>query len=379
MKRPLQIIAFVSLILFSVVLFFNLITTRVIFNNYKYDNLRSFAYKLNDEFPASFSNDKYIQNVSYKLEENNYKIFITFKSENNIVNVKIDNSVYPLNHYEDNTYYFYFEPIFFSHTTERTYYINTLIKETDLIETNYQFTLYKDIDPSVIENKMKSLVGVSLGRTWGSGIILNKKEIIKKNLFKKEVKLYEYIILTAEHVIRQNLKISIHYNNTYNTYGDVKVLGVYTENSDLAFLKLTTKDSSLVPLNDLQFKSDTPTNYKENDIVFLVGSPMNKVIDFNKVNSGYIVGVNELITLNGEEKLAIKTNASLTGGSSGGGLFNSSGDLIGLHFAGESKTSYSYSIPIEIILQAKDLILDENLEFGSSYTKKASDWMLLFL
>lgn len=361
MNKTNKLLISISFFLFSIVFIIQLLTTRALFNHYIFDNLRSFAYKLNNEFPTTKTTNSYIDTINYKLDDSSsfiYEVTIKLKTNYELEKIKINNSYLPVEKTNDvKVYSFILAPNFFIIETEQTYTIQEFVSVHKTIPIYFNFTIYKDIDFNTILEKEKSIVGVSLGRTWGSGIIIEKNKTTKTNIFGKEKSVYEYLILTAQHVVKRNLKISIHYNNTYNTYGDVKILGVYTDNSDLALLKLTTKDGSLIPLDDQQFINNESIDYNVGDTVFSIGSPMNKKIAFNAVSSGVIINKNEQIMLKEERRLAIKTTATLGSGSSGGALFDKNGNLIGLNFAGDSNNNYGFAVPIEIILQAKNIIL----------------------
>lgn len=56
---------------------------------------------------------------------------------------------------------------------------------------------------------------------------------------------------------------------------------------------------------------------------------------------------------------SFQTNAALGAGSSGGAMFDSAGNLIGIHFAGNEENTVSSEIPMSKVFEAIEAILNE--------------------
>lgn len=332
---------------------------RVILSPHSIDEIKSGFYKSTNQFPQKDNNNEYISSLFYeKIDDNNYEVFINFKSPlKNIIEINLGNVSYEVNKAGKIYYSFYLNiPDFNKPST--SFNLSKITTSEQSYSTTYLFDIYKNLDKNIINDKLNSVVGVSTSNSWGSGIILSKTESIEKDLFRRERKVYNYIIITAEHVIEDSTKIRIHYKNTYNTFNNVKLLKSYP-NYDLSILELITYDGSLKPLNDSQFESLELKEPSVGDQVFLIGSPApGGPIDFNNVKVGQIEAVNHIVDLNGKYFNAIKYDAVLGKGSSGGALFNEDGYLIGLHFAGTDNHTFGFSIPLNSIIDYINEYLD---------------------
>lgn len=242
-------------------------------------------------------------------------------------------------------------------TTVYTQIINHDIEVNDVKTIND----LQDVLTNSIEESIQYCVGVSSknsysiidSTTTGSGVIIGKDNDA-------------YFILTNYHVITTNtgkifdtLKIylgeDIYLDATYvsgNSDKDIAILKVETQ----LMLKVCKITSSKILVGAT---------------CFAVGCPYDMETYFNSVTIGYISGLNRLIeeTSNGEVKNKV-TNvylqhcAPINVGSSGGGLFNLNGELIGINDWKVDDSSMnvegmSFAIPIEVILA----------EFSSYFTE----------
>lgn len=234
---------------------------------------------------------------------------------------------------------------------------------------------HKEINYQIIEQKKQSVVGIrtqksaffNTSSTWGSGIILSKNTIIKSNWF-SEYTMYEYLIVTNSHVVEKGNVYYVYNKNENDEYPKktglykpnetVELLGHYTEDTDLAFLILTTYNDFLIPLDDEQFITNETVPIETNDTVFLIGSPfISDKPAFNSYKIGKIKETSAKIILADSDLCktgceSIKTSAYLGEGSSGGGLFDINGNLIGINFAGSENHEEAFAIPIKIVIDA---------------------------
>lgn len=129
---------------------------------------------------------------------------------------------------------------------------------------------------------------------------------------------------------------------------------------DVAVLRASTEDVKRV--NPL-FKPVTVSyDFAVGDNTYAVGNPSDGGISVTEgivsVDSDYIT-----LSLDGTERTyrSIRTDTALTHGSSGGGLFNMQGELIGLNNAGnEDVTSMNFAIPASVLTAVADGVLYYN-------------------
>ena len=118
---------------------------------------------------------------------------------------------------------------------------------------------------------------------------------------------------------------------------------------DLAILKCKTPDILSKNKNIQPIVLDT--SHKIGDWVFAIGNPQNEGLS---ATSGIISVENEYISLaiGGKTRTyrSIRTDSSIYSGSSGGGLFNTSGKLVGITNAGDGDSeNINYAIPSQIV------------------------------
>lgn len=313
-------------------------------------------------------------------------VYFKFVNENTLESITINYTTYTEYTYEYNKdifiAYFPVEIFYENGEIKKEVYINSFIVDNKTYYSSKSITAFKGIYHEVIEKVKKSVVKVvvedsgyfSTRTEHGSGIIFRKEISKLKTPFGSQM--YDYYILTNFHVIQSRInknrfygKISIRYSNADNEYPKyffdrVDVAGWYTINTDIAILRLTTTDPNIQVLEDEQFITHEALSITDGQTVFLIGSPVTKKVSkFNEVNEGIILNTHSLVKLQDDQVLckdgckAIKISAYLGQGSSGGGSFNSNGNLIGLHFAGSPDIGYSSEIPMEIVLEAIEYII----------------------
>jgi len=159
--------------------------------------------------------------------------------------------------------------------------------------------------------KEASVVYIQTDRMLGSGVILSPNGLI----------------VTNYHMIEKASSIQILFHDGQTYQGKTTVVGLDPQN-DIALLKI--EKSGLTPA----LPSDT---YNIGDAVTAIGNP-------NGVRNTITHGI-----INGFDQDVISATAIITNGSSGGGLFHSSQNLIGItSFYGDGQY---FSIPITRVLQ----------------------------
>ena len=145
-------------------------------------------------------------------------------------------------------------------------------------------------------------------------------------------------IITNSHVINNAKEIEVVLNDK-RTY-TAKILGEDPD-SDLALLKIEEKKLPFL-------KFDNSNNLKVGEWVLAVGNPYNLN---STVTAGIISAKSRKINIlnNGGIESFIQTDAAINSGNSGGALVNTSGKLIGINTAIQSKTGsftgYGFAIP----------------------------------
>ena len=99
-------------------------------------------------------------------------------------------------------------------------------------------------------------------------------------------------------------------------------------------------------------------NVQVGESVIAVGNPLGTL--GGTVTNGIISGMNRSINVQGREMTLMQTNAAVSPGNSGGGLFNASGELIGIvnaKSAGDNAEGLGFAIPVNTANRvAQDLI-----------------------
>ena len=158
-------------------------------------------------------------------------------------------------------------------------------------------------------------------------------------------------ILTCAHVVDGATNIKVQLNGSDTEY-TATVVGLDSV-SDVAMLKIDAGDTTLTPavIGD----SDKLVVGEE---VVAVGNPLGTL--GGTVTNGIISALNRQITVEGNEMTLIQTNAAVSPGNSGGGLFNANGELVGIVNAksGDSEAEgLGFAIPINTATDvAKQLV-----------------------
>lgn len=211
---------------------------------------------------------------------------------------------------------------------------------------------------SILENTIKSVVGISKIKNTGSSILLNNSTsdlglgtgmIVSENGY----------ILTNWHVAGNK------YSNCYVTLenGNIYSGNVVWADSDLdlAIVKISISGLKCVTLGD----SD---NVKIGEKTYAIGNPIG--IEFQRtVTSGIISGINRTIKIEEENNSSymedlIQTDATINPGNSGGPLINPKGEVIGINSVKITEAEgIGFAIPINIVKPVIDkFVSDGNFE-----------------
>ena len=151
-------------------------------------------------------------------------------------------------------------------------------------------------------------------------------------------------ILTNYHVIKGAQQITVTANDG-STYA-ATLVGT-DEDNDIAVLKVDAKDLTPAILGD----SDT---LKVGDAVLAIGNPLGTLS--GTVTDGIVSALERQVTIDGNNMTLLQTSAAVNPGNSGGGLFNASGELIGIVNAkstsdssGNAVDNIGFAIPINSV------------------------------
>lgn len=162
-------------------------------------------------------------------------------------------------------------------------------------------------------------------------------------------------IVTNYHVIEgaESIQITTYDNKTY----DAKVIG-YDENNDVAVIKIDAQGLTPVVLGD----SD---NMNVGDDVVAIGNPLGE-LTFS-LTKGAVSALNRNITIENQSMTLIQTDCAINSGNSGGALFNTHGEVIGITNAKYSSSGRSsasvdnigFAIPMNSVRDIITSIIDK--------------------
>lgn len=215
------------------------------------------------------------------------------------------------------------------------------------IRTSYAVENEGDLNndiTSVLENTLKSVVGISKIKNTGNSIFLNNSTselglgtgmIVSENGY----------ILTNAHVAGEK------YSTCYVTLENgskVNANVVWSDKDlDLAIIKINAKNLNYIKLGD----SDS---IKIGQNAYAIGNPIG--VEFQRtVTLGIISGINRTVKIDDENGSSymedlIQTDATINPGNSGGPLINSNGEVIGINSVKITDAEgIGFAVPINIV------------------------------
>ena len=165
-------------------------------------------------------------------------------------------------------------------------------------------------------------------------------------------------IATCAHVVdgAKKLTVTLHDDTSY----EATVVGADTRN-DIAIIKIDAEGLVPATLGD----SDMLTVGED---VIAIGNPLGELR--GTATSGIVSAVKRTITVENVEMQLVQTDAAISPGNSGGGLFNASGKLIGIVNAKVSDTSaegLGFAIPVNSVIGEINDILNYGYVTGRAY------------
>ena len=214
---------------------------------------------------------------------------------------------------------------------------------------------------------------------FGSGVLLKNSEVERLNLTEKFGQ--GYFIATVEHVISENQEYAVlFYEPNGNKLDETeiqiaKIIGS-DPGKDLAILKIDTKPehaigSRLVSNND---------NISIGDDVQAIGHPNEMWWTYTR---GYVSQFRDNYEWKYDDNLKLKANViqtqtPITTGNSGGPLFTTKGNILGLNAFGDPDfQSLNFAIAadeIELFINNLNTSLDFNIDLSSIIISDQSNW-----
>lgn len=162
-------------------------------------------------------------------------------------------------------------------------------------------------------------------------------------------------IVTNYHVVEgaQQVTVTLHDDSIYTA----TVVGS-DQQSDIALLKIDATGLTPAVLGD----SD---NVQVGEVVIAVGNPMGTL--GGTVTDGIVSALNRDISVEGNQMTLMQTSAAISPGNSGGGLFNTNGELIGIvnaKYSDEDAEGLGFAIPVNTMKTVVQDLLENGYVTG---------------
>ena len=155
-------------------------------------------------------------------------------------------------------------------------------------------------------------------------------------------------IITNNHVIEnaRSINVKLHDGTEYSA-----VLVATDEDTDLAVIKIKATGLKQAVLGDSE-------KLKVGEGAIAIGNPLGTL--GGTVTTGIVSALSREITIENKKMTLLQTNTAISPGNSGGGLFNTSGELIGIVNAkssGDNVEGIGFAIPVNVVKAViRDLI-----------------------
>jgi len=194
------------------------------------------------------------------------------------------------------------------------------------------------LKPSVVEVRTEvvtygSFFGQSISQGAGSGVFLTS----------------DGYIVTNFHVIKNSNSVTV--TTTDGKEYPAVVIG-YDEEEDLAVIKIDGTDFSPAVIG-------SSSAARVGDTAIAIGNPLGTL--GGTVTTGIVSALDRQIEVEGQMMNMLQTNAAVSPGNSGGGLFNAKGELIGIVNAksdGEDVEGLGFAIPSDTVKKVTTDIME---------------------
>ncbi len=210
------------------------------------------------------------------------------------------------------------------------------VTQTSSVSASTTSDIVKKTADSVVEIATEGTVTGSFARQYvtkgaGSGVIISA----------------DGYIVTNHHVIENANSITVTLRDGTTNY-KATLIGS-DEDNDIALLKIDAEGLSPATFGD-------SSSLAVGDYVVAIGNPLGTL--GGTVTDGIISALAREVTIEDKNMTLLQTNAQISPGNSGGGLFNANGELIGIVNAKDSATEVegiAFAIPVSNVL---DIIKD---------------------
>ena len=210
------------------------------------------------------------------------------------------------------------------------------VTQTSSVTANTTSDIVKKTADSVVEIATEGIVTGSFARQYitkgaGSGVIISQ----------------DGYIVTNHHVIENANTITVTLRDGKTNY-KATLIGS-DEDNDIALLKIDAQGLSAATFGD-------SSSLAVGDYVVAIGNPLGTL--GGTVTDGIISALAREVTIEDKNMTLLQTNAQISPGNSGGGLFNAKGELVGIVNAKDSATEVegiAFAIPVSNVL---DIIKD---------------------
>lgn len=184
--------------------------------------------------------------------------------------------------------------------------INTMLCSLLILNSN------KNNNTDVVEatnQALKSSIMIESDICAGSGVIIDNND--------------EITIITNEHVVEEAKVLMITFYN-----GESKIVKDFESkvDGDIAKIKFSSEGITNNTIDSIVPAKINTTKPKIGEEVFVIGNAFN----YGFTTTKGIISGNKITNINEKEYNLIQTDAATNNGSSGGGLFNKNGELIGI-------------------------------------------------
>ena len=188
----------------------------------------------------------------------------------------------------------------------------------------------------------------------GSGFIVGKNDT-------------ELLIATNNHVVADSTKIEVTFID--DTVLEAMIKGTDAK-ADLAIIAVPLKDLTAETLSNIRIATlGDSEEVRLGEMAIAIGNALGYG---QSVTVGYISAKDRTINVEGNEIVALQTDAAINGGNSGGPLFNTKGEVIGINSAKYQATGVegmcfaipiSRAIPILNELMTREILTEEEKGF----------------
>lgn len=212
--------------------------------------------------------------------------------------------------------------------------------------------------PSVVGIDTYYTASANYGFSFGNGSSSSSDQQVQSGSGSGIILTSDGYIVTCKHVIEDAETIKVILND--DTEYEATVVGSDSR-SDLAVLKIDATGLSPATLGD----SDMLTVGED---VIAIGNPLGELR--GTATSGIISALSREVTVENVDMTLIQTDAAISPGNSGGGLFNASGSLVGIVNAKASSTDsegLGFAIPVSSVKTIISNLIDHGYVLGRAY------------